>query len=258
MKKSAAILVLTALFILGSLTVLAAAGDDIASKDKGGKIDSVCGQGQLSIADRLIDGSPYTTFSADPSNKWCCVQDTSNASATPHVPDDHWVIIDFGSEKSFDKFFVYLASPAEGAQYDAYTFSFEVSNDKNTWVEIDSVKENVSTSADPKGTYEKTLSAPVKARYFKMVIPVAQQPDGIPPAQEPIGTTRIYGINVFESAAAGTFPGGGAAPTAPGQVPTNPGATGGDKAPATGSMGIILLTIALLGSGLVVYRLRKA
>jgi len=51
---------------------------------------------------------------------------------------------------------------------------------------------------------------------------------------------------------------GAVTPTAPAQTTTKAGATGGDKAPDTGSMGFILLGVPLLGSALVVYRLRKA
>ena len=246
--KKIAILLLTAMAL--SLVVMGAAGDDLALESAGTKIIDVCGGTELNPAVSALRPSP--AGDAANGNKWCCVPDRAGWTTHPQpVTADypHFIVLDLGAEKSFDKYNIDHGQFAEGANFNAQEWYMEVSNDNKTWVKVDEVKGNTEAS------YAKTFTAAIKARYVKITIPVAEQ--GSP--GNGVGTIRIYHINIYESAAAGTFPGsGGATPTNPPPVATNPGASGGDKSPATGDIAIVLMFVALIGSGLVVYRLRKA
>jgi len=247
MKKILA-LTLVALFAL-TVAVSAAPGDDIALLTAGTKIIDKCGDGTgkgsgLAIVEALINGTSKTENVNG--NKWWCNGDVTHTHPLVHT-DPHYVIFDLGAEKSFDKIIIDLCGP-ESANFNAKEWDISVSNDNKTWVKIDEIKDNPSTN--PIVTTE--FKAPIKARYIKWTIYKAEQKDEL-------GEIRMYGFSVLESAAAGTFPGGAAVtPTAPAQTTTKAGATGGDKAPDTGSMSILLLGVALFGSALVVYRLRKA
>jgi len=174
---------------LFAVSVSAAPGDNIASEKNGAKIDSFCNAHPDCPPENMLNDKH-----AGIGDKWCCI----NSTTWHKHADPHFIIFDFGAEKSFDKVFLDLCGQYENTNYDAKAFTFEVSNDKVTWVKIADVKDN------NKSTWTQMYAAPIKARYLKLVVTEAEQV--ISADLEPWGTTRIYELIVTESAAAGTFP----------------------------------------------------
>ena len=180
-------------------------GSDVLLASAGTKIICVCGETQWNPAIDCIDGR--TGKDSSLGNKWCCVPDRpdENYKYTTHPQPlaadyPHFIVFDMGYEKSFDKYHINNAGTAMGEDKASNTkeWSMWVSDDNVTYVKVDEVTGN---TAD---TYDKTFASPIKARYIKFIIPVADQF----PSPPPVGTVRIYNINVYASAVEGTFPPG--------------------------------------------------
>ena len=172
-------LIAALLAVPSAISVMAAPGDNIALN---ATVES-CGYVNNEEMDSfLVDNDP------DYSTKWCCI-DGAN-----HSDGYHWIILDFGTEKTFDS--VRLVKASEGdrdfgqTQYDASAFRFEAVDGSRTQVlEIKSVSNNEKTSIF-EGSFE-----PVTARYLRLTV--------LSPEADPDNHTaavRLYDLKVFESA----------------------------------------------------------
>ena len=181
-KKYKKITALCILIILTAFVLMltAAAKNNIAS---GGKIDSFCGEsGDGKSAIMLIDGDPsYET-------KW------EASDGANHKGEPHWIVLDLGTEKTFDS--VKLIKASQGSddfgrvEFDASGLKIEVSSDKIKWVIINEVTENEDD------IYECGFT-PVTARYLKLTITHPEQDDKSDENQ----TVRLYDLKVFEYSA---------------------------------------------------------
>ena len=199
--KTLSALVLTSLLLaMMILPSMAAVGDNIALNCT---IDSTCDMvGDDEAAYMLVDDDPsYAT-------KWCSIDhvDPHIGQGAPDIdgdeshqnnPDDpyHWIVLDFGSEKSFDSVRLVKASEGErdfgGVAMDAAAFYFEVSNDKATWTKVLDVTGNGEVPI-----YEGKFAEVATARYLKLTV-VAPEAD----EANPYLAARLYDLKVFEAEA---------------------------------------------------------
>ncbi|MCL2772574.1 MAG: discoidin domain-containing protein [Oscillospiraceae bacterium] len=124
---------------------------------EGAKIDSFCCQhNDDERAEYLIDDDP------DLKTKWC--------ADARHVFQPHWAIVDFGEVKKFN--YVKMVKCSEGYSHrndtgdtnrDASAWHFEVSNDRDNWIEFN--RETNEKSAIYKKGFE-----PVSGRYVKLSV----------------------------------------------------------------------------------------
>lgn len=171
-KKIFAAVLLTILFIL-LFSVPSAAKNNIALECK---IDSVCdGTGEM-----LVDKDEnYHT-------KWHA------ADGANHSEEPHWIILDFETEKTFD--LIRLVKASQGAEdfgrieLNAGGFRFEISSDKENWVEILEVADN-----GEKDICDSYFS-PVTARYLKLIVTNPEQDENSNENQ----AVRLYDLKVFE------------------------------------------------------------
>ena len=163
------------------ISVMAAPGDNIALN---AAVES-CGYVNNEEMDSLlVDDDP------DYSTKWCCADGANHGDG-----EYHWIILDFGTEKTFDS--VRLVKASEGdrdfgqTQYDAAAFRFEAVDDSRTQIlEIKTVSNNEKNSIF-EGSFE-----PVTARYLRLIV--------LAPEADPDNHTaavRLYDLKVFEAAA---------------------------------------------------------
>ena len=145
------------------------------------KIDSFCGDTIKGTAAMLVDKDPnYNT-------KW----ETSEAAAN-HFGQSHWVILDFGEEKTFDS--VRLVKASQGAEdfgrseLDASGFYFEISSDAKNWVRILEVSDDGGNDI-----YEGSFP-PATARYLSLVLTHPEQDENSSENQ----AVRLYDLKVFE------------------------------------------------------------
>ena len=173
-------LIAALLAVPSAISVMAAPGDNIALN---ATVES-CGYVNNEEMDSfLVDNDP------DYSTKWCCI-DGANHSDSVY----HWIILDFGTEKTFDS--VRLVKASEGdrdfgqTQYDASAFQFEAVDDNWTKIlKIKTVENNEKTSIF-EGTFE-----PVTARYLLLTV---LSPEADP--DKHTAAVRLYDLKVFESA----------------------------------------------------------
>ena len=178
-KKIAVICFLTIMLaMLFAVLFPAAAKNNIALECE---IDSFCGEaGESKSARMLVDVDPnYET-------KW----EVSDEITHPGEP--HWIILDFGTEKTFDS--IKLVKASQGTEdfgkteLDASGFRFEVSSDKKSWVQICE-----ATDDGENDIYDGNFT-PVTARYLKLVITQPERDENVNINQ----AVRLYDLKVYE------------------------------------------------------------
>lgn len=229
---------LLASFVL--ISASAAPGDNIALNCE---VESCAYINENEMDSFLVDSdSGYVT-------KWC------SGDSGEHNPDNgdyHWIILDFGENKYFDKVRLVKASEGERdfgqSQYDASAFYFEVSTDKNKWTRVLDVTRNEEIPI-----YEGSFKA-VNARYLKLVVTAAESnPDSL-------ASVRLYDLKVFESVASSAV-----APTeetpapvvAPVPIAAPAPATTPSTAPSTG-VTVALAILGTLGAAVTFKTVRKS
>jgi alpha-mannosidase len=109
----------------------------------------------------------------DPTTKWC---DTSGARPK-------FISVDMGSEREIHGWYVMHAG-LEDLDYITKEFSLQVrGSESEEWRTVDTVGDNTALETD------RTLIAPVKARYVRLLVTKPDQSEG--------NTTRIYEFTVF-------------------------------------------------------------
>ena len=176
-----------AIVLLASIAiipVMAAPGDNIALNVT---VESCSYINDDEKDEFLVDNDVgYTT-------KWCAVDGGDHTENDPY----HWIILDFGEEKTF--YMIRLVKASEGerdfgqTQYDASAFYFEISLDKYSWKKILDV-----TGNEARSIYESAFEF-VKARYLKLVV-VAPEAD----PDNHTAAVRLYDLKVFEGAVSTT------------------------------------------------------
>ena len=144
------------------------------------EIDSFCCESENNTAAMLVDSDENFD------TKWHA--DNKNHPAEPYY---HWIVLDFGSEKVFDS--VRLTMASQGAadfgrvDLNAGGFKFEISSDKEKWVEIFEAADNEDDIFD-------RSFPPVKARYLKLTITKPEQNEDNSEKE----AARLYDLKVFE------------------------------------------------------------
>lgn len=187
--------------------------------------------------------------------KWCATD------SGDHADEPHWIVIDFGSEKTFDSLQLVKASEGErdfgSTNLDASAYTFWASNDKTNWTKFCEETEN----HDP--IYKKTFDA-VTARYVKLTIERAEE------SLENVATVRLYDLAIYEAAAAAAPAAEAPAETPAAETKDEPVAVEETTAPApapqqttsvppTGDATIIfvVLAVAALAAGAVTLKVKK-
>jgi len=144
-------------------------------------IDSSCGEqwGDKSAGSLVDRDENYDT-------KWHA------SDGEKHPGEPHWIILDFGSEKTFD--LIRLVKASHGTddfgktEFNASGFVFEISSDKKSWAVILDVEDDGDMDI-----YEGSF-IPATARYLKLIVTQPERDDKSNENQ----AVRLYDLKVFE------------------------------------------------------------
>lgn len=179
--------------------------------------------------------------------KWCATDGAEHEADGSY----HWIIVDFGAEKTFGKIRLVKASEGErdfgSTSMDASAFYFEVSSDKINWTKILDINGNESVPI-----YEGNFE-PVAARYLKLTLTAAEANPGA------VATVRLYDLKVFEALAAASIPEEAATdePTAPVLEVTPVVSNEVPEVPRTGVASVSALLITALSAAVMFDTIRQ-
>jgi len=132
---------------------------NLSSSKMGARIHSFCCE--HSHAERAAN-----LLADDYNEKWCAADNHGKFKTVK----PHWVIVDFGAVKTFNYLKMVKCSPGHGhhddtgnKNYDASAWTFEISNDKDHWVEFN------SETSDYSAIYEKNFGM-LTGRYVRLHI----------------------------------------------------------------------------------------
>ena len=119
-------------------------------------------KGESKGVNAVIDGNPLTYW-------------ITNAQSDK--PGDKWLLFDFGKDVTIDCWSSthrgYMDVNEEGVhnvRYNTRNFSLQISEDKENWIDIDTITDNEDYQVD------RNLDQPVKSRYFRIYITKPVQP----------------------------------------------------------------------------------
>ncbi|MCL2099735.1 MAG: discoidin domain-containing protein [Oscillospiraceae bacterium] len=135
-------------------------GEDLKDYTKKASIDSFCHYNR--------NERPEFVLNDNMKQKWC-----ASDSHVEHIPMPHWIIIDLGENKTFNRLRIVKASEGEDKRdygqkgYDMSAWRLEASEDKENWVGFN------SETNDQSAVYIKSFE-PVSGRYVRLLVDAAE------------------------------------------------------------------------------------